>query len=327
MERRRSRSARLHARHHALVVSALAVSLLTQALWVPAHAESTSVPSVTQPLSGPQATLDRFARAYRERSPEGVIGTYTADYRFHSFDDSLLKYTFGASREEEENSVRNMMLGFFKDGQMVRPPVDSIGMTMDGFDEGADPEHPDSTAHYRTIAIGRFEFGLRNGDTRMWATTSLHVFHLVRGDVAVLVPGQVADADHWYIRRWLENVHGMRDLLGKQDGDCGEPAPPAVGPRSTQALATGGVLLVRPLTNPACANLRISCTLPGAESAHVEVLDVSGRLVNRRPVPVATAGEVTVDAGKGAKILPGVYWVRLSQAARKPSTRMVVVAR
>jgi hypothetical protein len=42
---------------------------------------------------------------------------------------------------------------------------------------------------------------------------------------------------------------------------------------------------------------------------------------------VKAAGNVKVDAGAGAHLIPGVYWVRLGQAKRKPSTRMVVVGR
>lgn len=321
-------SSRFHASGRAWVaIVALSVSLATHVPCAPAHAANTSIPPANQPLEGPQATLQRFARAYGERSLDGVMGTFAGDYRFHSMNDSLLSYSWGATREDEEKSLRGMMLGSFKDGQMVRPPADSIGVSMDGFQEGVDPEHPDSTQHYRTITVGRFDFGIRQGETRMWARTALHVFHMVRGDAAVLAPGQVAGTEHWYIRRWLENVGGVRDLLGKQDGECGEPEAPKVGPRSVQGLATDGVLAVRPLTNPACADLRISCALPGTEPARVEVFDVSGRLVNRRPVPAVGAGEVTVDAGRGAKILPGVYWVRLSQASRRPSTQMVVVAR
>ena len=75
------------------------------------------------------------------------------------------------------------------------------------------------------------------------------------------------------------------------------------------------------------ALLSMTCDLPGNEPAKVEVYDVSGRRVHQREVPVANAGAMTIDAGRGAKILPGVYWVRLSQAARKPSTQMVVVSR
>ena len=296
------------------------------------RAESTSIPAANQPLVGPQATLDRLARAYRDRKPDDVIATYTADYRFHSMGDSLLNYSLGMTRSDDSSSVRNMMLGEIRNGETLIAPADSIGLTMDGFEEGADPEHPDSLQHYRTVAVGRYDFGVRVGNDRMLNTSSLHVFHLVRGDAAVLVAGQSADAEHWYIRRWLENVGGVRDLLGRESGDCGESAAPVRGPGTPPvAVAPGrpgtGVLAIRPLTNPACAALNVTCELPGNEPARVEVYDVSGRLVNRRPVPVAKAGEVTVEAGRGARILPGVYWVRLTQASRRPSTRMVVVAR
>ena len=325
---RRNRSSRLHPSTRALrVIAFLGVSLATQLPCLHAHAASTSIPPANQPLEGPQATLQRLARAYGERSLEGVMGTFAGDYRFHSMGDSLLSYSGGATREYEESSLRGLMLGWFENGQMVRPPADSIGVSMDGFQEGADPEHPDSTQHYRTIAVGRFDFGIKQGETRMVARTALHVFHMVRGDAAVLAPGQVAGTEHWYIRRWLENVGGFRDVLGGQEGECGEPAAPKVGPRSAPTPSMDGVLAVRPLANPACADLRISCALPGTEPARVEVYDVSGRLVNRRPVPATAAGEVTVEAGRGAKIRPGVYWVRLTQATRRPSTRMVVVAR
>jgi hypothetical protein len=101
-----------------------------------------------------------------------------------------------------------------------------------------------------------------------------------------------------------------------------------VGPRSGAGPPIAvSALAIRPLLNPACPRLEVTCDLPGAEPARVEVYDVAGRLVNRRDVPVAAAGRVTVEAGAGTSLRPGVYWVRLGQAARRPSTRMVVVAR
>src|SRR5262249_12641379 len=103
---------------------------------------------------------------------------------------------------------------------------------------------------------------------------------------------------------------------------------PVPGPRSSgRSPAAPSVLAVRPLANPACSKLEVTCDLPGSEPARVEVYDVSGRVVNRRDVPVAAPGTVTVEAGRGAQLIPGVYWVRLRQAARRPSTQMVVVAR
>ena len=68
------------------------------------------------------------------------------------------------------------------------------------------------------------------------------------------------------------------------------------------------------------------CDLPGLEPARVEVYDVGGRRVNQRQVAVAAAGTLTIEAGRGVTLYPGVYWVRVGQGLRPPATRMVVVA-
>ena len=177
----------------------------------------------------------------------------------------------------------------------------------------------------------RAQFGIRlaNG-VHLLNGASLHVFHVVRGDAAVLAPGQTPDPDRWYIRRWLEDVSGLRRALRERRGDCGEReavAEPGAAAGLAGDARVPATLGIRALTNPACSALRVSCDLPGSEPARLEVYDVSGRLVNTRRVAVKAAGNFTVDAGAGVHLLPGVYWVRLGQAARRPSTRMVVVAR
>lgn len=309
--------------------------LASAILWIvasaalPAHAVSTSIPPANQPLDGPQATLERLARAYRDLMPEGVGAVLAADYTFHALGDSLIRFVEGSSREREMRAVDGMLRGVIRSGDTLMSPVDSAGMTLDGIQEHVDPEHPDSTQHYRVLTVGRFELGLRHTDgRRIVSAPHVNVFHLVRGDAAVRAPGQPADVKRWYIRRWIEDVAGIRQQLGNQQGGCGENAAPTAGPRSRLASPAGpAALAIRPLTSPACASLEVTCDLPGAEPAHVEVYDVSGRRVNRREVPVAAAGRVTIKAGAGAKLLPGVYWVRLGQAARRPATRMVVVAR
>ena len=295
-----------------------------------AASQSTSVPPVNQPPLGTEAALDRLANAYRDRSPAAVIANLAADYRFHSRGDSLLDYTSGASREDEARIIEGMLHGVIHGADTLVAPADSVGMILDGISEGVDPEHPDSTLHYEILIVRRFEMGFRTTrGGRFVIGGPLNVFHVVRGDAAVLGPGQPADSTRWYIRRWLEDVSAVNADLSGREGGCGEAAPPTPGPRSAGAHspALPTVLAVHALTNPACSKLEVRCDLPGLEPARLQVYDVSGRLLNQRDVAVAAAGTMTIEAGRGAAIGPGVYWVRIGQGLRTPVTRMVVVAR
>ena len=290
---------------------------------------STSVPPVNQPVMGPEAALDRLADGYRDRSPERVLAALTADYRFHSKGDSLPGYTAGSTREVEAGVIESMLHGVMHGRDTLIAPADSVGMILDGISEGVDPEHPDSTLHYEVLTVRRFEMGFRTTrGGRFVITSPLNVFHVVRGDVALLGPGQPADSTRWYVRRWLEDVSAVNADLAGREGGCGEAAPTAPGPRSAGARAPAlpTALAVHALTNPACSKLEVRCDLPGLEPARLEVYDVSGRLVNHRDVAVASAGTMTIEAGRGAAIGPGVYWVRVGQGLRTPVTRMVVVA-
>jgi hypothetical protein len=291
---------------------------------------STSVLPVNQPLIGPQAALERLADGYRDLSLDSVAASLTADYRFHSMMDSLTGFVFGSARDEELGVVRGLLHGVVKGADTLMAPADSVGMILDGILENVDPEHPDSTQHYRVLSVKRFDFGWRTTKgLRVSVPSNLEIFHVVRGDVAQLLPGQPADSTRWYVRRWLEDVTVVNAELRQRQGDCGEEPAPAPGPRSAAAgrPAVPSVLAVRPLANPACAKLEVRCDLPGLEPARVEVYDVSGRRVNQRQVAVAAAGTLTIEAGRGATLYPGVYWVRVGQGLRPPATRMFVVAR
>ena len=292
---------------------------------------STSIPPSNQSLSGPPTAVENLAQAYRDRSPAGIDAVLTADYVFHASGVSMPQFMLGNPRATEMSAVRGMLEGVKRGDQVLMPAAEHVEMVVDGLSQQVDPEHPDSTEHYRVITVKRFEIRIQfKGRHSLDTPASVHVFHVVRGDAAVRTEGQTANSDHWYIRRWLEDVSGVRAALDERKGDCGEHEPgtePVVAAGLPVGTSLPAMLGIRALTNPACSALRVSCDLPGSEPARVEVYDVSGRLVNTRQVAVKTAGNVTVDAGACAHLLPGIYWVRLGQAARKPSTRMVVVAR
>ena len=298
----------------------------------PALAESTSIPRSNQPLVGPTRAIEDLAQGYRDRSPDAIGAVLTADYTFHGVSVDFSRLVVGSAREFEMGAVRGLLLGVRQGERVIMPAAERVEMAVDGVSEQPDPEHPDSTEHYRVLTVRRFETIVHLPDGKTLKTTApgqIQVFHVVRGDAAVRAENQPADPMRWYIRRWLEDVSGVRAALNERKGECGdEPAPaPTAGAAAAGLPGAPLTLAIHALTNPACSALKVSCDLPGNERAKVQVYDVSGRLMNERSIAVTGPGTITVDAGAGVHLLPGIYWVRLAQAKQAPNTRMGVVAR
>jgi hypothetical protein len=272
----------------------------------------------------PAGAIHEYTRAYSERSVERLGALLAADFRSHIAGQDAVERCFpeGIDRATEMSVIRGLIRGVRQGDSLLVPPARDVRVKAEGLTEADDPEHPDSTEHYRIVVIERFKFDIvAEGESEFQNNPSLHIVHLVRGDAARLVPGQPADARHWYIRRWLEDVNGLATALGKVEGDC-EQADSAVASRTLATLA----LSIHPLGNPACPTLDIACDLPAAGPARIEVFDVMGRRLQRKDFDVAGPGTMKLQAGSGVRLAPGAYWVRLSQASRR-STRMVVVAR
>jgi len=307
-----------------LPIADLVIVMLVLA--APARAWSPSVAPVagcSRPAS-PTAAFECLGRAYSERSLESLAALLTADYRFHFDPEGTVptgSFSEGFDREFELKSTGGLFHGIVLDGRVVSPGADSIRVSRDSLWESPDPEHPDSTSHYRLVVVRGFTLEIRLPKSEFLKVSSgLHVFHLVRGDAAVRVDGQSGDAGRWYIRRWLEGVDEFALALAQDKGRCGEP-PGESGTSRPLALA------IHPLANPACPAIDIMCDLPGAEPARIDVFDVMGRLVNRRDLAAPAPGTLKIATGEGANLSPAVYWVRLTQAKRPSATRMVVVTR
>lgn len=76
--------------------------------------------------------------------------------------------------------------------------------------------------------------------------------------------------------------------------------------------------------NPAVRDLAIAFTLPTAEPATLELLDLAGRRVASRSLAGATPGAQVLSLGRGA-FPAGVYFARLTQAGRSVQQRVVVL--
>jgi hypothetical protein len=322
-------------------------------------AEQTAAPQ----HAGPKAAVEALARAYRARSIDQYAALLTADYRFHWVNVAQpAQYSGGFDREFEVGSTHAMFTGgAAHNGKPGMRPADSISVVIGELAESTDPEHPDSSEFYRVISANPFHLHVYIAGTKGFdVSDNVEYFHVVRGDAAVLVAGQAADSKTWYIRRWLDDMSGLARTLAQTQGTCDQqsaskssangaasgaavsaadgaangaanaaanaaavsaPPAPIAGMRTPIALA------IHPLGNPACPTLEISCDIPGTERAQVEVFDVTGRRLAKQALDAPQPGTVVISAGAGVELRPGAYWVRLTQGARTPSTRMVVVAR
>jgi hypothetical protein len=273
-----------------------------------------------QGADSPSGAIREYAKAFTQLSIPRLGALLTADFRSHIAGEEAVERVFpeGIDRATEMSVITGLVRGVRVRDTLVSSPAREVRVKAEGLVEGDDPEHPDSTLHYRLVAIDRFQFDIVTEDsTEYRGRTTLHVVHVVRGDAAVLLPGQPADARHWYIRRWLEDVNAVAAMMKDVQGDCAQEDEP---------LAGGLTLDIRPLRNPACPALDLTCELPESGPARLDVFDVMGRRVNGRDLPAGVAGPRRVQAGAGVSLAPGAYWVRLVQGGRR-STRMVIVAK
>jgi hypothetical protein len=79
-----------------------------------------------------------------------------------------------------------------------------------------------------------------------------------------------------------------------------------------------------PRPMPAERNLVVTFSLATEESAVLELLDVSGRRIQRREVGALGAGPHVVSLGEGRRLAGGLYLIRLVQGARSAVIKAVV---
>jgi hypothetical protein len=245
----------------------------------------------------------------------------TADYRFVFGDPELeAQYPNGFSREDEIASADHLFHGFVNAAGVYRPRAQTIQVDLGELAVATDPEKPESTASYQVVTSPAVHLLLTfpNGQ-RMEVTHAAHEFHVVRGEAAVLSAGQIADEDHWYVRRWIEKGDAISAVKPDSATALRAAAAPLTPPAPPRVLA----VLQHP--NPAVWPLAIELSIPGRATAEVGIVDVAGRMVARRQLAASEPGTRRVDFGAGVKLTPGVYWIRAVQGNRIASSRLVVI--
>jgi hypothetical protein len=99
------------------------------------------------------------------------------------------------------------------------------------------------------------------------------------------------------------------------------PSPVAVGPGPSAEFALRGVA-----PNPALDHMTVSIALRSSEAATLELVDAMGRRWLTRDVGALGAGGHRVELSTAQKMPAGLYFLRLAQAGRMATTRVVVLS-
>jgi len=98
------------------------------------------------------------------------------------------------------------------------------------------------------------------------------------------------------------------------------PSPVGVEPGRMSEFA-----LQRVAPNPAIDHLSVSFTLPSSDRATLELIDAAGRRWLGQDVGSLGAGAHRIELATAARMPAGLYFLRLTQAGRAATTRVVVL--
>ncbi len=165
---------------------------------------------VQTPLNGtPRNTMLRLEAAYQYQDLSVYKSLLTADFRytFSPQSDSALVALYGDNwgKVDEVLAAQRLLTGFTNAQGKFMPPASSVILQFANDQYLADPAHADSAANYDDTPIGAVALDVdipTSTGTITYGVRAPHRFFLVRGDAAVLDPGQPADSLHWYVRRW-----------------------------------------------------------------------------------------------------------------------------
>lgn len=156
----------------------------------------------------PANTMIYFERTYEYQVLDAYLSVLSADFRFEFSAESdpelILDYglTWGARRDSLSSA--HLFDGFVTAGGDSVLGATDMGLVLTGLRIDDDPDHADSTAHYRRATVETFSLHVEVPGTNGYDIAMPQEFRLVRGDAAALRTGQRAKAQYWYIRRWID---------------------------------------------------------------------------------------------------------------------------
>ncbi len=172
------------------------------------------LPAGTVLNDSPGNTALRFKATFEYQSHQSYAALIAADFHFGfsaETDPSLVAQygdTWGA--QDESLAVAHLFNGFTStsSGTYI-PGASDVTVALNAMSEFGDSTHVDSMSVYRVIRVGNMIGAITIPDGSggiLYTPGGEQRLFLVRGDAAVLRPGQPAATTRWYIRRWEDHA-------------------------------------------------------------------------------------------------------------------------
>jgi len=161
--------------------------------------------------------MHRFEASYEARDLEAYAALFTADFGFEPSDPEVAARFPHWTRTDEVLSAEHLFHGFTNAAGVYLPPATRISLDLSPWQERVDPEHADSTAYYRLVAVPQVTLQIWTAGGDYFIERQEHDYYVVRGDAAVLARGEDGSADSWYIRKWVENPVRRAVAMGDPD--------------------------------------------------------------------------------------------------------------
>jgi hypothetical protein len=173
----------------------------------------------------PQGAMLRLVEAYQSKADSVYAGMFTGDftYEFSNATDPTLvqQYSTGWFKTDETQSAAHLFHGYTPPGGSTLNAASSIVIQLANGTPSDDNASPDPTTHklLATRVDGSITVPWDVEPLTYLFSNNFNTFYLVRGDAAVgLDLSQPADANHWYVYRWV-------DLTGSAGGLHAQTAP------------------------------------------------------------------------------------------------------
>jgi len=162
------------------------------------------------PNTTPQGAILRLQRTYENQDATDYEGLLTSDFRYtfsaQTDQDLVNQYGTNWGKDDEVESARHLFSGFTNSKGLFQAPASRIQAAFVNDQYYLDPVHADSATWYVYCPVAdvnlKIEVPIEGGGTTTYDISARHAFYLVRGDAAILDPGQPADSTRWYLRHW-----------------------------------------------------------------------------------------------------------------------------